>query len=370
MSKTIFEISDSIIHFLKENESELPIDEEAFQSFVRQAISYLSNIRDLSTPQLQRDFLRSNLLPLEVAGKGSFRFTLDHGSNAQRAKIYDPTIQITSTSGSFHAVIIKRSPNPLGKYEVQKTITSEVGTFQIGHVTNRLATNVNLRKEYPELYNFKQKCSSEGMPIIYMLGAARQFPLLSPKHAKAVEWQKDSLDRIFHISEARYGDKVVYGTGGWAGKIEGSMGVPRLGYLGAAKRNKIILTTMPHCGTYDRHENSTLEVFCGQEWGDDSPVLAKMCDGAFVFGSFGAWTRIEIQNLLIQKKPFVVLDNPEDTDLEFGEEVRKVETPRGYYYICRDIEDAANFLFDSVDRIANNPNMQFTGKPRGCNYGS
>lgn len=360
MSKVIFEISEKIIDFLERNNAELPTDDSVFQSFTRQAVSYLANTTNLNTPQMRLDFLRSSLLPLEIAGKGSFKFVLDHGSNTLKTNSYYPTIQITSTSGDFHAIVIKLSPSPLKGCQSQTTIISDVGVLQIGHVTNRIVNDINLQDDYPELYEFKQACTAKGIPIVYILGAARQFPLLSPKHANAVKWQKDLLDVIFHLSEEQYGDEIVFGTGGWAGRIEGSMGVPRLGYLGAAERNKITLTTMPHCGTYDRHENSTLEVFCGQEWGDDSPILAKMCDGAFVFGSSGTWTQIEIENMLIQKKPLVVLDNPEDPILNTDETLRKIITAKGEYFIWKNIENAANFLFESMSSFSQSPRTSNT----------
>lgn len=348
VNQTVYEISHTIIDFLKQNQSELPVENKVFQSFVLQSVRYLSNVKNDKHSILQRDFLRSNLLPLEIAGKGIFKFTLDNGSDESKGFLSDPTIQITSTTGNFHALIIKISTRALDSYQKHKTIGTEVGVFQIGHVTNRLSVDIDLQVDYPELYAFKQKCIFQETPIIYILGAARQFPLLSETHARAVTWQKQSLDIIFHRAEENYANNIVFATGGWAGKIEGSLGVPRLGYLHALKSNKVILTTMPHCGAYDRHEDSTLEVFCGQEWGDDSPVLAKMSDGAFIVGAFGAWTKIEIKNLLIQNKPFVIIDCPESPQLLPGENLRRIEEEKGSYYIFRDATRAAEFLFGTI----------------------
>ncbi|MGB9151709.1 MAG: hypothetical protein WCD70_01330, partial [Alphaproteobacteria bacterium] len=170
-------------------------------------------------------------------------------------------------------------------------------------------------------------------------------------HTCATHNQTKAVDSIFSVIEDRLGDKVMIGMGGWAGAEEGSFGIPRISYLNAVTKRQPILATLPQSGILNRHESPTFEVFCGQEWGDDSAVLAAACDAAFVFSPYGTWTRIEIENLLAQNKPFVVIDNPENPRLSPDEKRKEITVSRGSYFIYTDAEDAAHHLLQKLGEL-------------------
>ncbi len=332
-----------VIAFLRRTGSDLPVEDVNFRDFLIYSILYLLQHESYRSNHKRDAFLSDFLFPLEIAADGRFQFALDHAPG----QTFVPTIQVTSTSPGFHGLVLQRSETALTSCCAHDTVPTAFGRLQIGQIKKRVATSVDLERLYPELYEFKQHCGEMGLPIVYFLGAARQFPCRNGSHARAVAWQRATLETVFAVSEARYGDGIVFGTGGWAGRIEGSLGVPRLAYLAAVERGRKLLTTIPQCGTYDMHEESTLEAICGEHWGDDSPVLAAMCDGAFVLGAHGTWTQIEIQNLARQNKPFVVLNPPPDDDLERAS-AAVTSTP-----VSRPVFDdagrAAQHLFDRID---------------------
>ena len=299
-----------ISDFIKNTGSELPIQDAKFAAFLRYAVPFVMDGRYRSNDIRELNYIERYLIPLEASAMGRFHFVFD-SFQVQSEGNYYPTMQVSTNFADYDALIMQRSDLPLPGCNLCTSVPTPEGTLQLGQLRNRIPDSIDLKAGYPELHAFKDACSSNGIPIIYLLGAARQFPARNSKHAQAVAWQSAALEQIFKVSEERHGDGVVFGTGGWAGTHEKSLGVPRLGYLAARERGLQILTTIPRCGAYDMHEHSTLEVVCGEYWGDDSPVLAAMSDGAFVFGSYGNWTEIEIQNLRRQDKPFVVLENPD-----------------------------------------------------------
>ncbi len=349
MRRVVEEAVGRIIGFLSCTDSDLPIADRSFREFLVHSIVYILQHEAYSDGGRRQDFLSDFLFPLEIAAGGRFQFALDHAPWTESGQSHSPTIQVTSTSPGFHGLVLQRSDRPLASCCDHHAMETPFGTLQIGHIRNRVVDRVDLEHSHPELYTFKQWCLEHKVPIIYLLGSARQFPSSNGEHAKAVGWQKSALDRIFAVAEARYGDRIVFGTGGWAGRIEGSLGVPRLGYLAAIERGKKVLTTIPRCGSYDKHERSTLEAVCGEHWGDDSPVLATMCDGAFIFGTYGTWTKIEMQNLLKREKPFVVINAPDEAEPSSQRMRDRVTSGQGDYQVFGHADVAAHTLFDSID---------------------
>lgn len=338
----------TILDFLRHHKTELPTESQALDNFLDQALNYLSASETIKSFAAQKAHITGQLVPAEKAGYGSFSFVLEHNLDRDKGPTA-PTIQVSGTSGNFHALIIKQQDAPLDGYEYQKSLTLFGRPFQIGLATGRIRSDVNLAEEFPALHALKMGCQAESRPIIYFLGAARQFPNAERQSASVVANQTKSINTIFSAIECSFGDNVVIGTGGWAGTKEGSLGVPRIGYLHAVSTNRLILTTMPAVGAYDRHENPTLEVFCGEEWGDDSAILAAACDAAFVFSPYGTWTQIEVENLLAQNKPFVVIDDPQKALLSPEETVRQINVQRGSYAVYRNAEDAAKDLLQKLN---------------------
>ncbi len=337
-----------ILDFLRRNKTELPTESVALDNFIDQALRYLSASDTIKSIAAQKAHVTGQLMPAEKAACGSFSFVLEHNVDHDKGPTA-PTIQVSGTSGNFHALIIKQQSVPLDGYEYQQPITLFGRQYQMGLATGRIRSDVDLAQEFPALHTLKVGCQAERRPIIYFLGAARQFPNAERQSARVVANQTKAINTIFSAIEDSFGDNVVIGTGGWAGTKEGSLGVPRIGYLHAVSTNRLILTTMPHVGAYDRHENPTLEVFCGEEWGDDSAILAAACDAAFVFSPYGTWTQIEVENLLAQNKPFVVIDDPKNALLQPTERKRQVDVQRGTYFVYRNADDAANDLLQKLN---------------------
>lgn len=338
-----------LLEFLRQHKIELPTGTKALENFIDQALKYLSASDTIKSFAEQKAIITGQLVPAEKAAKGSFSFVLEHNLDADKGPAA-PTIQVSGTSGNFHALVIKCQNEPLDGYEHQRPLTIFGKQYQIGLATDRIRAHVDLAAEFPTLHTLKTGCKAEGRPILYFLGAARQFPNAESPRASVVKRQTKAINTVFSVIEDCFGENAVIGTGGWAGTKEGSLGVPRIGYLHAVTTNRLILTTMPRVGAYDRHENPTLEVFCGQEWGDDSAVLAAACDAAFIFSPYGTWTQIEVENLLSQKKPFVVIDDPAHSQLDEGERRKKVETQRGSYYVYASAEDAAKDLLQELHK--------------------
>lgn len=332
----------TIMNLLGQSKIELSNEGGALEMFLDRALEYLAASDRIRSVAEQKAYILSRLVPAERASKGKFSFVLEHNIDPQKGSTI-PTIQISGTDGNYHALIIKRQDLPLRGHAEQNTLQIAGSIYQIGVATDRIRANVDLAKEFPSLDSLKKGCQLEGRPIIYFLGAARRFPD-GGEQASLIEGQIQAVNDIFETLDSAFGDNVIIGTGGWAGTNEGSLGIPRIGYLHAVSTNQLILTTMPRVGAYDRHENPTLEVFCGQEWGDDSSVLAATCDAAFVFRPHGTWTQIEVENLLAQNKPFVVIDDPKNSQLRPDENKKRVKTQRGNFHVYRHPRAAANDL--------------------------
>ena len=332
----------TIMNLLGQSNIELPNEGGALETFLDRAFEYLAVSDRINTVAEQRAYILSRLIPAEKASKGKFSFVLEHNIDPQKGSTI-PTIQISGTNGSYHALIIKKQNAPLKGYECQQTLQIVGQTYQVGFATDRIRVDVDLAKEFPSLDSLKKGCRLEGRPIIYFLGAARRSAD-GGEQASVINGQIKAVNAIFETLDAAFGDNVIIGTGGWAGTKEGSLGIPRIGYLHAVSTNQLILTTMPRVGAYDRHENPTLEVFCGQEWGDDSAVLAATCDAAFVFRPHGTWTQIEVENLLVQNKPFVMIDDPQNSQLKPDENKKRVVTQKGDFFVYRHPRAAANDL--------------------------
>ena len=349
MEKQAAQAKAAILAFIKGHGAELPAESSALSDFIDQAIHYLAVSETLESFAAQKAIITGQLVPAEKAAQGEFSFVLEHNLDPAKGPTA-PTLQISGTDGNFHALIIKRQNDPLEGYERQQPLQILGRGYQIGLAINRVRSSVDLAAEFPVLHTLKAGCRSEGKPILYFLGSVRQFPNVANSNASAIESRAKAIEAVFSVIGNCLGDNVVIGTGGWAGTQEGSLGVPRISYLHATSAKQRILTTMPHVGAYDRHENPTFEVFCGQEWGDDSATLAAACDAAFVFSPYGTWTRIEVENLLAQKKPFVVIDDPAKRQLSSGEMKREVAVGRGCYSIYADPEDAARDLLQKIGK--------------------
>ncbi len=332
----------TIMNLLGQSNIELPNEGGALETFLDRALEYLAASHAIGSVAEQKAYILSRLVPAEKASKGKFSFVLEHNIDPQKGSTV-PTIQVSGTSGNYHALIIKRQDTLLKGYKCQQQLKIAGNLCQVGFATSRIRADVDLAREFPTLDSLKKGCRMEGRPIIYFLGAARRFPD-GGEQASAIKGQVKAVNAIFDTLESAFGNNVIIGTGGWAGTKEGSLGIPRIGYLHAVSTNQLILTTMPRVGAYDRHENPTLEVFCGQEWGDDSAVLAATCDAAFVFRPHGTWTQIEVENLLAQDKPFVVIDDPKNSQLRSDENKKRISTQGGDYFVYRHPKTAANDL--------------------------
>lgn len=327
----------------------LDSEDPALKSLISRAIIYLSHAGDINSVAQQKEFLNHSLIPIEKASSGKYSFVLEHDISQPIDQV-TPTIQISTTSGRFHALVIRRQDKPLEGYDASMSIDVDGVPLQVAIAKERVKSHVDLEREFPQLHHFRQECAASKTPIVYFLGGTRQFLDSSPERAAAILEQTRGLDQIFSQLERDFGNNIVIGTGGWAGTREKSLGIPRMGYLRARASGAMTLTTMPHTGKYDRHRHTSYEVFCGEEWGDDSAALAATCDAAVLFRPFGTWTNIELANLQAQDKLVAVVDNPRQPVLAAGENRRRILTEHGSYWLFAHTNDAAQFIIRGLQQ--------------------
>jgi hypothetical protein len=333
----------SILSFITQNDAELNQQNPALEALIHNAVHYLEHADQFNSIARQKVFLNEVLIPLEKATNGEYSFVLEHDISGG-AGAGPPSVQISSSSGKFHALVIKRQAKPLEGYTVAQTLEVDGVPLQIAIAKDRVRSHVDLKKEFPDLHELKKECRDSATPVVYFLGSTRQFLESSHEKAQEILAQTQGLDRIFGQLEEMFGNNIVIGTGGWAGTREKSFGIPRMGYLRARAAGALTLATMPHIGKYDRHQNNNYEVFCGDEWGDDSATLAAVCDAAVIFRPFGTWTNIELANLQAQHKLIAVVDNPKSRVLHDGEAQREITTEYGSYQLFGSAADAAQYI--------------------------
>lgn len=338
-------LSKRILEFLTLLNSELPTNNAKFINFLERALFYLDR-DDVLHGSKSEFYLREELLTHEPADKELFQFTYDPGFKFDGYSEYFPTIQISANYGRHHALIIKKSKQPLSLQGGYNHYLELGGDIRACHISDRNLSSRDVQFRYPEIHRFKRKCMDQRIPIIYILGSARQFPASKRKiSASCLTWQKRQIDMFLGWCSAHYERKVIIGTGGWSGVREGSLGVPSLGYSSAKKNGNHLVTTMPLCGVRDRHLDSDFEFICGNEWGEDSPVLAQICDGAFILSPYGVWTAIEVTNLRRKKKPFVISRYVSSSDKAV------VHNCKGSSYLI-ELERSCEDMFSQIDEKA------------------
>ena len=317
INKKTEEARNAILAFLRESKIDLPASAE-LANFIDHGLQYLSIGQKLESFAAQDAMVRGQLVP--SGKKDDFVFSLAHDVTRKDAPM---TLQISATSGDFHALVIKQNCGHLEGYERQRPFSFERKNYRMGVTTERIRSDVDLAGEHPVLHTLKKGCAAEGMPVIYVLGDTR-------RQAKAVAAALAAV-------EERFGEKMMIGIDARTESRESAFGAPRISLQagGAAQREK-----------------SSFEVSCAREWGDDTPVLAAASDGALVFRPYDIWTRIVVENLLAQKKPFAVVDNAAKALLPGGETQREIASPRGSYVVYADAADAAHALVRALDKGA------------------
>ena len=147
--------------------------------------------------------------------------------------------------------------------------------------------------------------------------------------------------------------------GGKEGEIaEGPVGITRLAYQKAKYNFKIPAgSIICEAGMSDKHSNPSFELIYGKNWGDDTPALAHFSDAAVFCAPFGAWTEIEILNLVKIGKPACIYFDPcnyaEDSwqNQLFGSKVYNLYHDGIQYSIniLQSQRKIVNFLLDAED---------------------
>jgi hypothetical protein len=168
----------------------------------------------------------------------------------------------------------------------------------------------------PELVEaIRAKMLEQGRPVLLILGPARKKIFTdekpySPTSRDAPIRQRNELYLLMRLvlegAMAAFFDARVQpalAEGGWSGVIEAEFGAPMLAYQLAIAHDLIVFQFMPKDGEYNSNQQPTVHRIAGLAWGDDSPTLIAIGDAAIVFQPAGAWTDVEIENLVASDKP-------------------------------------------------------------------
>ena len=246
----------------------------------------------------------------------------------------DPVVQICSGEPDYHRLVMTFTsaevtstfdincidPNPNLSTVISKNSGPDNLSMYALDQINTPIVDLGMRKQQDE---------EAGIQRIAILGAARVFShgeQANPNHialTKHVQRQCNLFLDVFEDIDNRASSPDEEPTspfrtvnGGWAGKLEGSTGLPLISNLVGQIENKKFkrepITIMPSSGAYDRVEGvgdaNYFEV--PGTWGDDSKYLVGFCSAAIIFEPYGFWTGIELTNAVAQGKPVVVIRGP------------------------------------------------------------
>ncbi len=192
----------------------------------------------------------------------------------------------------------------------------------------------DLEKVAPKSNHLKKALNSHGIPVIAVLGKARIGSTESI--LTAIKTGVAAMDSLFAQRE------ISYLTGGYKGVNDNVYGYTRIGYERAKDLGTYSLVVMPEAGGADSHKDADAKDMVGMMWGDDTPALAGIADGAMMFAWYGSWSQIEIDTLLYQNKPIVIVNPYQQQDVE------TVEGKKGSVTSYRDPKVAAKALLDML----------------------
>lgn len=186
----------------------------------------------------------------------------------------------------------------------------------------------------PESSRLLDSLHKNGIPVIAVLGKAR---IGTPKDiVRAIEIGSKAMDHLYRARE------TAFLTGGYKGAIDDVYGYTRIGYERAKDLGAYTLVVMPEAGRKDSHKYVDVKDFVGKMWGDDTPALAGITDGAMIFAPYGSWTKIEIDTLLHYEKPVVIINPNQENRVE------TVNSKIGSVKSYRIPEEAAQALLEAL----------------------
>ncbi len=257
------------------------------------------------------------LLDMEAVSKTSdrpWKFVLDFPSEAGRYSA-PPTFQICSGAPDYQRIVMKFNPE---RMEVR---------FEFDCIDSNPDLSRIKGSENQDLAQTKRFLDRIQVQRLAILGSARVFAhrAVSTEPTEKNKWAQKYTHHVQHQMNqvldvmADCGSNYLIVNGGWAGKLEGSTGVPLMSHLFGVishKKGQLNLrpiTVMPKCGAYDRVptplDGYYFEV--EEEWGDDSKYLVGLSTSLIVFEPYGYWTNIEISNGVAQNKPVAIIADPE-----------------------------------------------------------
>jgi hypothetical protein len=245
----------------------------------------------------------------------------------------DPLIQICSGSPDYHRFVMTFTPSGVPV------------AFDVSCVT-AIPHLMEVKSERGDLTLAERKAQDEEYFIqrIAFLGAARLFihkDNPSKDHVELVKFVEEQSQRFLDVFEHAHPNlaknepvnRFRFVNGGWAGKMEGSTGLPMISKLFGTvaeaedKSAKRPVTVMPSGGAYDRVEGTkSFNYFeVPGSWGDDSKYLIGYSSAAVAFAPYGFWTEIELRNAIAQGKPTIVIADESKLDkLKLPADISKV----------------------------------------------
>lgn len=297
---------------------------------------HLQGLKDQTMPDTAFNNWGTPLIALEKESSTNdpkpWRFVFD-APYSEGKYINDPVVQICSGSPDYHRFVMTFSKD---KIDVKFDATCVTASPNLEAITcqNNQKTLARRREEDEET----------AIQRIAILGAARMFIHTlnpSPKHLELVAFVQGQINRFLDVFQHADPKRASHEplnrfrtvNGGWAGRMEGSTGLPLMsqfaGIMAEKDDNTLAkrpVTIMPAGGAYDRVEGT--EPFNYFEvpgsWGDDSKYLIGYATSAIAFAPYGFWTEIELRNAIAQGKPTVVITEKNKLDeLKLPEKFKK-----------------------------------------------
>ena len=237
--------------------------------------------------------------------------------------INNPIIQLCSGAPAYDRILFEFTSDGVQINFDNTSVTADPDLTKIKCGQDRLT--LDERRQQDEQKNIQR---------IAILGAARIFihgDKPNPAHIELTKRVEIQLNRFFDVFEhanshhhlnIRHEPRTRFRTvnGGWAGKEEGSTGLPAIckmfGEVADQTMARKPVTVMPSGGAYDRVEGVYAHNYyeVPGTWGDDSKYLIGYSSAALIFEPYGFWTEIELRNAVAQGKPTAVItQNMEQT---------------------------------------------------------
>lgn len=263
--------------------------------------------------------------------------------------IEDPVVQICTGAPEFYRFVMTFERAGV---DVRFDETCIDSSPDLSVITSQSANQARRGRPPGHVLNLQERKRQDeelGVQRIAILGPARVFihENKNESHVALVKNIQVQMNRCLDVLEQTDVERnkgipkprYRFVNGGWAGKDEGSTGVPFISALFGSladkqQQQKESVTIMPKGGAYDRVEGIDPDNYyeVPGTWGDDSKYLIGYSSSLMVFEPYGFWTGIELNNAMAQGKPIAVITQEplaNETDSRRGYQEVQVDLKEG-----------------------------------------